>query len=266
MPRTVSITELVFDQSIYPRKEMDQRHVEEIRAAMETGVALPPIVVQKKSMRIVDGVHRYFAYMSGSIEEVEVVEKSYASEAELFLDCVRLNSGHGKRLTEADKLVIAEKATGFSIADGLLADSLCVLVVPRPTLTVARPKFSNEKLPFVRSGDSRRPEVTEDEYVKAPECGHKALESTLHDGWCMACWSKRGGAIRTAHEYKTEEVAERVKKQYADSDMVFIRRRNVLYANTLCEVLEEDEEIEEEFSDALVNLARQIDRRLSSAT
>jgi hypothetical protein len=120
------LSELVLDFDIYPRGSVDSHHVGEIAAAMEAGVTLPPIVVDKKSKRIVDGFHRFRAYLRQFDEnhEIECIEKEYKNDKDLFLDSMRFNASHGRALTVHDKvhcLLLAEK---LRIAKDDVAESL----------------------------------------------------------------------------------------------------------------------------------------------
>lgn len=213
MPRMVRLSELVIDWDVYPRKEVDQSHVESILFAIESGDRLPPIVVEKSTKRIVDGVHRYMAYgrRAGgkSDAEIEVVEKRYSSERELFLDCVRLNSGHGKRLTEADRLEITHKATRLAID---MTEISGALKIPPSTLSAnltVMPPLVKKTSTLGKATKDRKSGVMDDCYEKASKCGHRALQSTIYDGLCMACHMRDGGEIvKDRHQYFTNNRVE----------------------------------------------------------
>ena len=90
------------------------------------GAALPPIVVERETSRVVDGFHRVEAHrrVHGREALVEAIEKNYASEAELFEDAVRLNASHGSRLAPYDHLRCATIAQRLSIEPSRLAAAL----------------------------------------------------------------------------------------------------------------------------------------------
>lgn len=123
---------LVLDFSIYPRKEVDSQHAALIQEAIEGGAVLPPIVIDKKTKRIVDGFHRYRAYKRISRNDPEFVvtciEKSYRNEAELFLDAMRYNAEHGRALTKFDRTHCILVAMQLEIADKDIANVLHVQV------------------------------------------------------------------------------------------------------------------------------------------
>jgi|SRR5215471_612278 len=97
MPK-VAIAKITIDESIYPRSSVSDFNVSRLRSALKTGAKLPPLLVEAKFYRLVDGRHRYEAYQLENIKTIEVIEKVYATEADLFADAVRANIGHGEPL------------------------------------------------------------------------------------------------------------------------------------------------------------------------
>jgi len=98
MPR-IALSDLKLDDSIYPRGSVSDFNVARMIQAMKAGAQLPAIVTDVTSRRIVDGRHRYEAYLREGITSIESIEKSYASEGDLYADAVRLNVSHGQALT-----------------------------------------------------------------------------------------------------------------------------------------------------------------------
>ena len=124
------ISALVFDFDLYPRGSVDSQHANDIVTALEAGTAMPPIVIDIKSKRVIDGFHRTKAYrrLHGEDFEVECVEKKYKNDADMFLDAMRYNASHGRTLTPHDKahcLLLAEK---LSIAPELVSSALNLTV------------------------------------------------------------------------------------------------------------------------------------------
>jgi hypothetical protein len=120
------LSSLVLDFDFYPRGSVDSHHVNEIASAMQAGAPMPPIVIDKKSKRIVDGFHRYRAYLRlhGEAFEIDCVEKDYANDKELFLDTMRFNASHGRALTQHDKAHCIILAKQFRIQHELIAEAL----------------------------------------------------------------------------------------------------------------------------------------------
>jgi hypothetical protein len=96
----IAISKIVIDETIYPRTSVSEFNVNRLVAALKTGVKLPSIIVEAKTYRLVDGRHRYDAYKKEGLKTIEVIEKVYASEADLFADAVRYNIGHGEPLDQ----------------------------------------------------------------------------------------------------------------------------------------------------------------------
>jgi hypothetical protein len=137
--------DLVLDFSIYPRKEVDSQHASIIQEAIEGGAVLPPMVIEKKTKRVVDGFHRHRAYkrISGNDPEfvVTCIEKTYTSEAALFLDAMRFNAEHGRALTKFDRTHCVLLAMQLHVPDKDIAKVLHINVDAVQKLTVDRTAY-----------------------------------------------------------------------------------------------------------------------------
>jgi len=128
METKMNISDLVWDEKIYPREKTNEKTIDAYREALDAGAQFPPIEVQRvrnyperegEIFIILDGVHRYDAYRRRKVEEVEV--KDWRPEAidykenqiMLLLEAAERNRNHGDRLTENDK-----KGVARSIAEG----------------------------------------------------------------------------------------------------------------------------------------------------
>ncbi len=83
----------------------DEGHV---RGLAESGLPLPPIVVHRATMRVLDGRHRLrAAELHG---DTTIDARFYeGSEADAFVLAVRLNAGHGLPLSRADRTAAARR-------------------------------------------------------------------------------------------------------------------------------------------------------------
>ena len=111
---TTKISEVVLDFDLYPRASVDSQNVAYLSQADAAGAVLPPIIIDKKSKRVVDGFHRVKMYRQKYDDNfrVEVVAKAYPNEQAMLLDAMRYNSGHGRSLTRFDRvrcIVLGEK-------------------------------------------------------------------------------------------------------------------------------------------------------------
>lgn len=128
--RRLKVCELVEDFDFYPRLQVDSQHVLYLSQALLAGCELPRILIDKKTKRIVDGFHRRRAYEKayGADHQVEVDEKSYRTESELFLDAARLNAVHGKRMATADYVRVIQRAEDLKIEPSSVASALRLTV------------------------------------------------------------------------------------------------------------------------------------------
>jgi hypothetical protein len=81
----------------------DQAHIAWLA---ETEASLPPILVDRRSMRVIDGMHRLLAAAHKGQEMIEA-EFFDGSQADAFLRAVEANVTHGLPLSQADRLAAA---------------------------------------------------------------------------------------------------------------------------------------------------------------
>src|SRR5437868_3368952 len=99
-PGTVPVPVDDLLDGVSPRRSgVDQEHVAVLAEAADS---LPPIVVHRPSMRVVDGTHRLHAARRQGRETIDVVWFD-GTEAEAFLHTVEANIRHGLPLTLADR-------------------------------------------------------------------------------------------------------------------------------------------------------------------
>lgn len=119
--RKMKAVEVVLDYDIYPRNNIDSHNVTTIADALVAGATfggrpgdIPPILIDKKSKRVIDGFHRVKAVLRafGDDGELMVLERVYRNDADMFLDAMRYNAGHGVKLDPCDRtrcVLIAER-------------------------------------------------------------------------------------------------------------------------------------------------------------
>jgi hypothetical protein len=117
---------LVWDTDIYPRTNASDVNVSRLVAALESGSELPPIVVEKKTLRIIDGVHRWKAQqrVRGGDAVVDVIERSFKDDNEAFLASIELNAAHGLTLTPFEITRNAVRAEQRGITLEMLAHAV----------------------------------------------------------------------------------------------------------------------------------------------
>lgn len=182
--KDVPLASLVEDFSIYPRHRVDDAHVSDLVRALEAGHDLPPIIVDAKTMRKVDGFHRSRAVAKhfGPEAMVKVELREYANEAALFMEAVALNSAHGRKLDRQDQTRIVLKMRELNIPDQQIA---MTIRVPEPvvqTLSLrivhapAGPIPVKRGLEHMRGQTMTEEQVAVMESVRSAEAGRLALE------------------------------------------------------------------------------------------
>jgi ParB-like chromosome segregation protein Spo0J len=100
----------------------DKAHIARLA---ETEAPLPPILVDRRTMRVIDGMHRL---MAASLQGREIIDVVFfdGSEADVFLRAVRENVAHGLPLTQADRRAAAERiiATHPHMSDRAIGHSV----------------------------------------------------------------------------------------------------------------------------------------------
>ena len=83
----------------------DKAHIARLA---ETETPLPPILVDRRTMRVIDGMHRLMAASLQGRETIDVIFFD-GSEADVFLRAVQENIAHGLPLSQADRRAAAER-------------------------------------------------------------------------------------------------------------------------------------------------------------
>ncbi|WP_196054791.1 ParB/RepB/Spo0J family partition protein [Nocardia aurantiaca] len=104
----IPLDRLCIDNSIRQSGE-NSRHV---TALSEVAAALPPIVVHRARMTVIDGAHRVRAAMFSGAQWIDAVYFD-GDDGQALLLAIRLNSAHGLPLSAADRKAAAEQALSF---------------------------------------------------------------------------------------------------------------------------------------------------------
>lgn len=128
--RMVKTSKLVLDYDLYPREQIQSFHVRQMVEALEAGTVLPPITVDRKSKRVVDGFHRVRAYQKlyGKDAEISAILRIYESEAQMFAEAIALNTSHGRSLTPYDRARCIARAEELKMEPAVAAKALNMTV------------------------------------------------------------------------------------------------------------------------------------------
>ncbi len=112
---TISVSEVVFREDLYPRIEHDPRLVQKYSEDLDV---LPPIEVNQH-YELIDGWHRWTAYRKIGAETIPVIITQTKSDVELLSLAIERNAKHGQQLTNADKRKMAIRLfnSGAGVSD-----------------------------------------------------------------------------------------------------------------------------------------------------
>ena len=103
----ISITDVVFDEEIYPRSSWSDEVVERYKEAIESGQNLPPILLETDTNRLIDGMHRWRARQQLKQDNIEVEYTNVPDGIPAKLYSASLNSTHGHQFSNQDLKALA---------------------------------------------------------------------------------------------------------------------------------------------------------------
>ena len=140
--KQINISEIIMDYSLYPRHNIDSQHAYYIAEAIKAGAIMPPIILDNKSKKVIDGFHRITAFKKLKINKIDSLLKKYSNEKEMFIDAMRLNSTHGRMLTKWDRkrcaLISEELKIDNDIVAGVLQISIDTLTELKVTVAIEK--------------------------------------------------------------------------------------------------------------------------------
>jgi len=95
----IEIEKVKFNKEWYPRFEADNTTVNQYRECLEH---LPPILITKDFV-LIDGYHRLLAHKLEGKTEIDVTFSDSDKPIDVILEAIRLNSLHGKQLSQKEK-------------------------------------------------------------------------------------------------------------------------------------------------------------------
>mgnify|MGYP001582146102 CR=1 FL=1 len=181
----VKAATLVFDPSLYPRETVNPIHVYELQEVMRAGVTLPPVLIDKATKKIIDGVHRTRATIAeyGDNSDIAIAEKSYDSEKEMLLDAIRHNAQHGLGLSPTDQARCLAYGAKMGIATTIVNAALSITNDRAEALLSIRKMGNTSRLCSVKTNTHRqiksRDGVVYDMPAKPPTAGSLAASKVI---------------------------------------------------------------------------------------
>lgn len=178
MSHKIKAIECILDWNLWPRhsaQKLDTANIRQMKESLEAGLPLPPIVIDKDSMRVVDGFHRLTAVLDlqGDEADIEADVRYYESEREMFLDAVRLNAHQGKMMTPMDRAYSIIKARRMKIPAPMVAEALGML-------PDAMKEFLEKRSAMVESTGERIPLAYGASHLSAAEHGEALNDEQEH--------------------------------------------------------------------------------------
>lgn len=125
--KKIKAAKLILDYNLYPRVTIDSQHTSYMVESLKAGLELPPIIVDEKSLRVIDGFHRVTATLRHNKNEtIMAIFKKYKSETEMFVDAMKYNATHGRTLTQYDRAHCILRAEDLSIDLDTTAKALSI--------------------------------------------------------------------------------------------------------------------------------------------
>jgi hypothetical protein len=147
MVQEVELANLVLDYNFYPRQSVSDITIKAMAEACEAGRDLPPILVDMKSMRVVDGFHRYYRALRAGETTIQAEMQAFKNEQELFEAAAAANSNHGRPYTPFDKARIISIGLKLKISKQRLAGALNMSVGRVEEIRLSFAKVGREEEP-----------------------------------------------------------------------------------------------------------------------
>jgi len=182
--RTVKLSDIVFDEVVYPRHEHDPALVQRYAECLDEIEAKKNFISVATDMKLLDGKHRWLGYKKkydGEDREVQVFVYPVTAAHEQLRLAAKLNSEHGWQLTDADKEETAKAMYAYGCSYGEIA----------ATLSVGKKKVSDWLARTVKEQKDRRDRkifemwmacCTQDEIAKSADCPIGTVGRLVGDG------------------------------------------------------------------------------------
>lgn len=122
----IKISDIEWDNSIYPRTMPDWTTIWSYQDAMKMGDTFPPILVGKRENKYIgiDGKHRYLATRKNGGKVIQAIVTK-EPESQWFIIAVSNNIKHGRQLSPYEKAMIAQKLREmFRMTDSKICTTL----------------------------------------------------------------------------------------------------------------------------------------------
>jgi len=226
--KEVNIAELVLDFNIYPRHTISDSTARKYQEAYSLGAEFPPVRVEARSMRVVDGFHRVAACTRNKSDTIKAELYEFEDDKDLLFWAMAWNSTHGQNLSEVDYARCYLIGTKAGMKPELIAEALSVKItklkharqkgVADPKLRRAITHADSAIFKKPSRSDLVQPKIKEDEEQKKV---NRIFESPTRQGAerkpdePVIDWRERYEReleIRLALEKENEKLKEQVRR------------------------------------------------------
>lgn len=109
MTALAPLAKVVYDETIYPRSDWSQTTVDRYAEAVAAGETFPPIVLERGTNRLLDGMHRARAHRQAEVDKIAVEYHDIPSGVPAKLYAASLSTRHGDRIAREDLAAIARE-------------------------------------------------------------------------------------------------------------------------------------------------------------
>ena len=111
----VKINNIIFDEKVYPRFDLDNEVVNRYKQALDN---LPPIILSA-DMRLIDGKHRLRAHQLENREDIEAEILNITDDTAILKEAIKRNATHGQQLSREEKKSLARRLWESTIVEDI---------------------------------------------------------------------------------------------------------------------------------------------------
>lgn len=149
----MKLSEIIFDEKIYPRISRDDEKINLYRQAIDL---LPPIIISKNK-KLIDGYHRLIAYRLEQKKEIEAEILDITEDQDIYLEALKRNSSHGMQLNLVEK---KRAAIALYEEDRFTQEEIAVI------LSISQKSVSNYIADLIKIKNEERNRLIIDLYLK----------------------------------------------------------------------------------------------------
>ena len=224
----VKLSQLKIDQELIELRPINVHTVSKYRQAYREGDIFPLIFVNKKTMEITAGNHRYTSMLGefGKDYETEVIVRTYKTRVDVLKDFAEENARHGLAFSGIEKRRIATKLLEEGCNDGDVSRIFGISIVRlqkwcgHTVITIGKgktPKYKPSSARQIKAGPDIKGPITEVQYNEHIEKDIGLSDLVLIDQLIRRLdngWIKRSDDVRD----KFFELVEKANKFLSEDE------------------------------------------------